>query len=40
MTAEVIRRLKLAPCDIVAHSFGARVAILLAAEHTLSLWGG
>ena len=33
MTAEVIRRLALAPCDIVAHSFGARVAILLAAEH-------
>ena len=33
MTAEVIRRLSLAPCDIVAHSFGARVAILLAAEH-------
>ena len=30
MTAEIIRRLKLAPCDIVAHSFGARVAILLA----------
>ena len=27
MTAEVIRRLNLAPCDIVAHSFGARVAI-------------
>ena len=33
MTAEVIRRLKLAPCDIVAHSFGARVAILLAATY-------
>jgi len=30
MTAEVIRRLDLAPCDIVAHSFGCRVAILLA----------
>ena len=30
MTAEIIRRLELAPCDIVAHSFGARVAILLA----------
>lgn len=33
MTAEVIRRLSLAPCDIVAHSFGARVAILLAATY-------
>ena len=33
MTAEIIRRLKLAPCDIVAHSFGARVAILLAATY-------
>lgn len=33
MTAEVIRRLNLAPCDIVAHSFGARVAILLAATY-------
>lgn len=33
MTAEVIRRLELAPCDIVAHSFGARVAILLAATY-------
>ena len=33
MTAEVIRRLDLAPCDIVAHSFGGRVAILLAATH-------
>ncbi len=33
MTAEVIKRLKLAPCDIVAHSFGARVAILLAATY-------
>ena len=33
MTAEVIRRLALAPCDIVAHSFGGRVAILLAATH-------
>ncbi len=29
MTAGVIRALDLAPCDIVAHSFGARVAILL-----------
>ncbi len=26
-------RLNLAPCDIVAHSFGARVAILLAATY-------
>lgn len=33
MTAEVIRRLNLAPCDIVAHSFGARVAILLASTY-------
>lgn len=33
MTAEVIRKLGLAPCDIVAHSFGARVAILLAATY-------
>ena len=33
MTAEVIRRLDLAPCDIVAHSFGARVAILLASTY-------
>ena len=33
MTAEVIRRLGLAPCDIVAHSFGARVAILLASTY-------
>lgn len=33
MTAEIIRRLKLAPCDIVAHSFGARVAILLASTY-------
>lgn len=32
MTAQAIERLSLAPCDIVAHSFGARVAILLAAE--------
>ncbi len=32
MTAQVIARLDLAPCDIVAHSFGGRVAILLAAE--------
>ena len=33
MTAEIIRRLELAPCDIVAHSFGGRVAILLAATY-------
>ena len=33
MTAQLIRKLKLAPCDIVAHSFGARVAILLAATY-------
>ena len=32
MTAQLIERLHFAPCDIVAHSFGARVAILLAAE--------
>lgn len=33
MTAQLIRRLDMAPCDIVAHSFGARVAILLAATY-------
>lgn len=33
MTARIIRRLDLAPCDIVAHSFGARVAILLAVTY-------
>ena len=33
MTAEIIRKLDLAPCDIVAHSFGARVAILLASTY-------
>ncbi|MBR4038646.1 MAG: alpha/beta hydrolase [Clostridia bacterium] len=33
MTAAVIRELGLAPCDIVAHSFGARVAILLASTY-------
>ena len=33
MTAEIIRRLELAPCDIVAHSFGCRVAILLASTY-------
>lgn len=32
MTAQLIARMGLAPCDIVAHSFGARVAILLAAD--------
>lgn len=32
LTAALIEALDLAPCDIVAHSFGARVAILLAAE--------
>ena len=33
LAAEVIRVLNLAPCDIIAHSFGARVAILLAATY-------
>ena len=33
MTAQIIRRLDLAPCDIVAHSFGCRVAILLASTY-------
>ena len=33
MTAAIIRHLGLAPCDIVSHSFGARVAILLAATY-------
>ena len=33
MTAALIRELDLAPCDIIAHSFGCRVAIVLAAEH-------
>jgi len=33
MTAEIIRRLDLAPCDIVAHSFGGRVAILLSSTY-------
>lgn len=33
MTAAIIRKLALAPCDIVAHSFGARVAILLASTY-------
>lgn len=32
MTAQLVERLSLAPCDVVAHSFGARVAILLASE--------
>ena len=33
MTAALIRQLKLSPADIIAHSFGARVAIDLAAKH-------
>lgn len=33
MTAAIIRQLNLAPCDIVAHSFGGRVAILLASTY-------
>lgn len=33
MTAKIIRELSIAPCDIVAHSFGARVAILLASTY-------
>lgn len=33
MVAEIIRRYDLAPCDLVAHSFGARVAILLASTY-------
>ncbi len=33
MTEQLIRELALAPCAIVAHSFGGRVAIVLAAEH-------
>ncbi len=33
MTAQLIRRLDMAPCEIVAHSFGARVAILLASTY-------
>ena len=33
MTAAIIKYLNLAPCDIVAHSFGARVAILLASTY-------
>ncbi len=33
MTAEVMERLSIAPADIIAHSFGARVAIDLAARH-------
>ncbi|MBR2942929.1 MAG: alpha/beta hydrolase [Clostridia bacterium] len=33
MAAQLIRRYDMAPCDIVAHSFGARVAILLAATY-------
>ena len=33
MTAELIEQLGLAPVDIIAHSFGARVAIYLAAQY-------
>ncbi len=33
LCVHIVKTLGLAPCDIVAHSFGARVAILLAAEH-------
>ena len=33
MTAEAIRQLDMGPCDIIAHSFGARVAILLASTY-------
>lgn len=33
MTAAIIKHLDLAPCDIVAHSFGGRVAILLASTY-------
>ena len=33
MAAQIIRKLDLAPCDIVAHSFGCRVAILLASTY-------
>ena len=33
MTAELIRKLDIAPVHVVAHSFGARVAICLAADH-------
>lgn len=32
-TAGLIRKLGIAPCDIVAHSFGGRVAILLSATY-------
>ena len=33
MTREVIAATGIAPCDIIAHSFGCRVALLLAAKH-------
>lgn len=33
MTAELMDKLSIAPADIIAHSFGARVAIDLAARH-------
>lgn len=32
-TAEVIRQMGIFPCDIIAHSFGGRVALYLAAHH-------
>ncbi len=44
MTLALMRALEIAPCDIVAHSFGGRVALYLAANHpevvkTLALTG-
>ena len=30
---QIIRQLQLAPCHIIAHSFGGRIAIALAAQH-------
>nr|WP_122011903.1 alpha/beta hydrolase [Maliibacterium massiliense] len=33
LTAEIIRTLDIAPCKIICHSFGGRVAILLAATY-------
>lgn len=33
MTVELIRALDIAPCSIIGHSHGGRVALLLAAEH-------
>ena len=32
-TREVMEQLGIAPCDVIAHSFGGRVALYLAAEH-------